>query len=131
MVGALGFMDATYLTLKHYAGEVVGCTITQGCEIVTTSVYSQFYGIPVALFGALYYLTIVVLMIAYFDRKNEVLLRIGAWLTFTGLVASLYFVGVQAFILHAWCQYCIGSAISSSVLFLLGITYLLKQKSTS
>lgn len=128
LVSPIGFLDATYLTLKHYAGQTVGCTITQGCEIVTTSSYSVFYGIPVALFGVLYYLLIVLLMIAYVDRKQENVIRLACWITPVGFVASLYFVGIQAFVLQAWCQYCIGSAITSTLLFLLGMTYLATHK---
>lgn len=127
-VGLLGFVDATFLTIEHFGGTELACGITGGCDVVTTSVYSEIFGIPVALLGALYYLTMVVLMIAYTDRGKEVLLRGASWLTITGLVASIYFTSIQAFVLDAWCQYCIGSAITSTLLFILGMTYLVKRK---
>ena len=127
-VGLLGFIDATYLTIKHYTKGEVACSITQGCDIVTSSIYSEVFGIPVALFGSLFYLTMVIAMIAYIDRGHEKILRLASWFTIAGLLASIYFVSLQAFVLHAWCQYCIGSAITSTTLFVLGMIYLYHQR---
>lgn len=121
-VALLGFLDASYLTIKHYAQSSVTCGLTQGCEIVTTSAYSQILGVPVALLGSLYYLTLIVLLIAYMDRKHAWLLRTASLFTCLGLLASVYFVSVQAFVLGAWCQYCIGSALSSTLLFGIGMS---------
>ena len=127
-VGLLGFIDATYLTIKHYTQGEITCSITNGCDVVTSSIYSEIFGIPVALLGALFYLTMVVAMIAYLDRKNEKILRLASCFTIAGLLASIYFVSLPAFVLHAWCQYCIGSAITSTTLFVFGMIYLYHQR---
>ena len=74
-VAPLGFADAVYLTVEHYANRVPPCTILHGCEQVTTSAYSFFYGIPVALLGALYYLAIIVGVALYLDTKRELILK--------------------------------------------------------
>ncbi len=124
----LGFADATYLTLKHYSGSPITCSLTHGCDIVTTSAYSQILGVPVALLGALYYLSVILLSIFVLDRKNTNILRLISRLSWLGLGASVYFIIIQAFILNAWCQYCIGSAITSTSLFVVGMVYLKKQK---
>lgn len=115
----IGFLDASYLTVNHFAGTVPPCTIG-GCEQVTTSKYSEIFGIPVALFGSLYYLTIFLGVIAYVDKKNVQILRRVSALTLVGLLASIYFVSLQAFVIDAYCTYCIGSAITSTLLFILG-----------
>ena len=65
-VSFFGFLDATYLTINHYQGKIPPCSIVVGCEIVTTSRYSLFLNIPVALIGAIYYLTVFVLTVLYF-----------------------------------------------------------------
>ncbi len=124
IVSLLGFIDATYLTIKHFSGEAITCSLTNGCDAVTNSVYSEIFGIPLALAGALYYLLIFLLAIYYFDTKKQIILKNISFLTPIGLIASAYFTYIQAFILHAWCQYCIGSAITSSLLFLTGMIYL-------
>jgi len=127
VVSLLGFMDSTYLAVKKLTGSPVTCTIVHGCDTVTSSVYSEIFGIPVALLGSLFYLMILVLSVAYLDRKKEKLLSCISKLTWIGLFASVYFMVVQAFILHAYCIYCIGSAITSSTLFVGGMIYLSKN----
>jgi len=126
----LGFADATYLTLKHYSGSPITCSLTHGCGVVTASAYSELFGIPVALLGALYYLSVILLSIFVLDRKNPNILRLISQFTWVGLGASVYFIIVQAFLLHAWCQYCIGSAITSTSLFIVGMVYLRHTSST-
>src|SRR5665811_1198486 len=54
----LGFIDASYLTIVHYRDALPNCSILKGCDIVTTSALSTIGGIPIALFGALFYLAL-------------------------------------------------------------------------
>ena len=120
VVAVLGFADAGYLTVEHYRNTIPPCT-TDGCETVLTSVYATVAGIPVALGGALYYLAFLVLLMIYLDTKKEVVLRGALVFTVLGFLASLYFFFLQAFVIHAFCQYCIGSAITSTILFISAI----------
>lgn len=120
-VGVIGFSDATYLTIKHYRNEIPPCSITHGCGQVTASPYSKILGIPVALLGAIYYLAVLAGTLAYLDTKNEQLLGLTAVATWAGLVMSLWFLGVQAFIIKAFCQYCLLSAVTSTLLWITGL----------
>lgn len=128
ILALIGFADATYLTLKHFNGGPITCSLTHGCDEVTSSAYSEIFGIPVALFGALYYLGVILLAVLYLDKKKEQVLSLISKLTWIGLGAAIYFTYIQAVILNAWCQYCIGSAITSTLLFITGMTYLHKHK---
>ena len=120
------FLDATYLTLNHYQNTTPACNIVAGCETVTTSSFSQIAGIPVALLGMIYYLTILFLALSYQQSKEKKHLVLVSRLTPIGLLASIYFVSLQVFIIGAICEYCIGSALSSTLLFVLGILTLKK-----
>ncbi len=130
VLSLLGFLDAAYLTLEHYRGVVPPCSVVQGCEQVTTSGYSMIFGIPVALLGALYYLIILLFSIAYLDTQNDRWLRQAAFFTPLGFLASLWFIYLQAVIIRAWCLYCIGSATTSTLLFVIG-TFILAGPPTS
>lgn len=120
----IGFADAAFLAIEHYRGVVPPCTIISGCEKVTTSVYSEVFGVPLALFGAIYYFTLLILIIAYFDLKKTIILKIAALATTIGLLASLYFAYLQLFVIKAICLYCMISAAASAMLFVLGIIIL-------
>lgn len=121
----LGFSDATYLTAKHYLGSPVTCILFEGCEKVTTSPYSVVYGVPVALLGALYYATVLILAVAYFDSRRISILKLMAAITPAGFLASLWFVYLQLFVINAICFYCMVSAATSTALFGLGMYILL------
>lgn len=123
-VSFLGFLDVTYLTAEHYLGLPLNCSVFEGCEQVVASKYATIGSIPVALFGAIYYLSIFLLAIFYLDTKRIVALILAVLLTPLGLSASLWFLYLQLFIIKALCLYCIISAISSTSLFILGIVTL-------
>lgn len=121
VVGFLGFLDATFLAAEHYLGVLIGCPIFGECEKVLTSPYSVVGSIPVALFGAVYYLLIFILGLAYFDTKQTRLLNFAVYLTSLGLIASLWFLYLQIFVIKALCFYCLLSALTSILLFILGL----------
>jgi len=119
VVALIGFADASYLVIEHYQGVVPPCSITGGCEKVLTSSYSEVLGIPVSLPGALFYLLVAAGALAYIEGRHEKIFRYSLLLTVFGLLASLWFVFLQAFVIHSYCAYCLGSAITSTMLFIL------------
>jgi uncharacterized membrane protein len=119
-----GFLDASYLTAKHYLGFQVPCTILDGCEQVLTSQYASIFGIPVALFGAAYYLAVFLFVVAYVDRKQRIFLQGAVLLPIAGFLASAGFMVIQVFILNAFCFYCVLSAALTTVLFALSLHFI-------
>lgn len=120
VIAILGFVDATYLTVEHYINGIVPCALTSGCEIVTTSIYSTVVGVPVALLGALYYFSVIFGLIIYLDSKNERLLFWLAHYSALGFIASAFLIIIQIFFLKSICIYCMGSALSSTLIYYLG-----------
>ena len=127
IVSFLGFLDATYLTAQHYMGAIPPCVITTGCETVLTSEHSVIFGVPTALWGAIYYLLIFILAVLALDLKPEII-RFAAYLTTIGFLASLYFVYLQFFVIKEICSYCMISAATSTILFILGMLVIIKYK---
>src|SRR3989338_11329932 len=126
----VGLSDASYLTAKHYLGTPINCSIFGDCDKVTTSAYSAIWGIPVALFGAIYYIFIFLLAIWYLDSKKESILYFIASATAVGFLASVWFLYLQLFVIGALCLYCIISAITSTLLFITGLI-VLKYRETN
>ena len=120
LLAVIGFADSAYLTAEHVRGGIPPCSFTEGCGTVLTSAYAQIAGIPVAAMGLGYYALLIVLMVAYLDIGKRALVHWAAWLTTVGLLASAYLVAVQAFVLRAYCPYCLLSATTSTGLFIVG-----------
>jgi len=133
LIAFAGFLDASYLAAKYFLGSPVICNLLKGCEIVTSSKYSVMFGIPIALMGSLYYLALLILTVVFFDTGRSVFLKAAAYGTVFGFIASLYFVYLQFFVIKALCLYCLLSAVSSTVLLVLGglVIYRSKQNPLS
>lgn len=125
LVSAVGFLDATYLGAKYYLGGPIPCSFVNGCDIVTKSEYATVMGIPVAVLGALYYLSMLILGCVYLETKKISILKFIARYTLVGFLVSLYLIIIQIFILKAICLYCMLSAMSSIIIFTFGLSILL------
>ncbi len=115
----IGFVDASYLAILHFIEEVPPCTIIKGCEIVTRSIYSELFGIPVALFGSLYYLSIFSIAFYHFKTKKIEAVHLLAKITWAGVIASGYFLYLQLYVLKAICLFCMISIGTSTTLLVL------------
>jgi len=124
VVALLGFVDAAYLTVEHFLGVVPPCSLVHGCDKVLTSQYSVILGVPVSLAGALFYLLVLAAALSFFDGKRTAFLKWALILSLPAFLVSLWFVFVQVFILHSYCVYCLGSALTSTILFVIAMKIL-------
>lgn len=128
LVAFIGFADATYLTVEHYQNKLPPCTIG-GCETVLSSEYAIVLGVPVALLGAMYYLAILISVFLFIDMKKDMFLQAPLLFTSLGVLASLWFVYLQLFVIHAFCPYCAVSGLTTTVLFIILLYVFLKNRS--
>lgn len=117
VISIVGFADASYLTVKHYTGASVGCSLVQGCDAVTKSSYAVIMNVPVALLGVGYYMSIAALAAAHIKTKQARWMRAAFLLTPVGFAASVWFVYLQLAVIGALCIYCVISAGASTGLF--------------
>lgn len=119
LVAFFGVIDATYLTIEHLAGRSVRCMVVSGCDEVLSSSYATIVGgIPVAALGALAYFTafsLATLAVFGYEGARKFLAPLVA-LMFLG---TLWFVYLQAFVIKAFCAYCLLSAAITTTLALL------------
>jgi uncharacterized membrane protein len=109
-------VDTLYLSLTRDTGPAV-CHVTEGCGDVLTSVYSEIGGIPISWFGFGFYF-FVFAMAAFGLAGDRATLRFLRWPTLAALLVSGVLTGIQAFVLEAWCEYCLTSAALSTLIFL-------------
>ncbi len=122
-----GFADATYITANYSLGKIPPCFVTTGCETVLLSSWSKIAGIHVSVLGMVYYLCILALAAFYLYSKKEKVLALLAWGTFAGFIMSVWFVAVQAFIIGDFCFYCLISATTSTILFVVGSIWIFSR----
>jgi uncharacterized membrane protein len=99
-----GIAIAAYIEYERASGGQLACG-TGGCEQVQNSKYAELFGVPVAVLG----------LAAYAVVFATALLRVpaaaltGAAVALAGLAFALYLLAVQAFVLDAYCTWCLAS----------------------
>ena len=61
----LGIADSTYLSYTALTGSSLACSIKglDGCNVVAQSIYSHLFGIPLGVYGVIFYV-----LLFYFSR---------------------------------------------------------------
>ncbi|KKU53335.1 MAG: hypothetical protein UX74_C0001G0053 [Parcubacteria group bacterium GW2011_GWA2_47_10b] len=112
----LGLMS--YLTVIHYTQASSFCDLSEtvSCDVVTTSIYSEIFGIPVSIFGAGYFAFVIFLI---FKAKSKVLFQALFYITFFVLFPSLYLTLTEILFIKSLCILCETSkAIMFVILFI-------------
>lgn len=104
-----GVADAVYLTVHHYTGEKVPCSVVAGCEQVLTSSYAEIAGIPLAIFGAIAYFTAFSLAILAAFGNRSMWKIFGVQVSLMAIFTA-WLIYLQAFVIEAFCQFCLVSA---------------------
>jgi uncharacterized membrane protein len=119
----LGIADSTYLSYTALTNTALTCNIKglDGCNTVAQSVYSHLFGIPLALYGVVFYVLVFIFAAAALFWTRRFLTAGLATLGTLGLIASIIFELIQVVLIKAICIYCLGSAIISLFLCILGL----------
>ena len=109
IVALAGLADAIYLSVQAFTGETLSCGGSPDCFRVLGSSYAKIGGIPVAMLGALAYFSVFsfATFAAFGHGRVRKFLALVVGAMFMGTLWLLY---VQAFLLHAYCRYCLFSA---------------------
>jgi len=124
LLSLVGFLISLYLWL-HAIG-VIGelkCG-TGSCEVVQASPYARVAGVPVAFFGVVGYVALFVTALVglqpSFLPKRSVSALLAALAT-GGLVFTAYLTYLEAFVIHGWCRWCLGSAAVIGVIWVVAM----------
>src|SRR3989344_405347 len=114
-----GIADSAYLAQHETTGLPLLCNIESltGCNVVVSSAYSQFLGVPLADLGLIFYTVLFVVAAFEIALFNQSLRRGLQVLAVIGIVTSLYSVYTQVFLFNSLCVYCLASS-SISILVL-------------
>lgn len=123
----VGLAEAIYLTVMNLTGETALCGESADCFKVLGSSYARIGKIPVAGFGALAYFAAfscaVYSAFGYVRARTLFVVVVGAM-----FAATLWFLYVQAMLLHAFCRFCLFSA---AMIFILTAVAVLTPRSDS
>lgn len=121
-VATIGVGVATYITIAESGGGSPSCVAGgHGCQTVAESEYSEIAGINVAIFGIIGY--VLILATGFFATDWARLS--GFALALGGFGFSIYLTYLEIWEIEAICQWCVGSAVLMTILFILNTMRLL------
>ena len=125
VIALAGLADATYLTVQFLTGETVVCGGSPDCFKVLGSAYARVGGIPIAAFGVLAYFSVFsfATFAAFGYPRSGKFFALTVWAMFA---VTLWLLFVQAFVLHAFCRYCL---LSAALIFILAAVVVLTPSS--
>jgi len=125
VLALVGLFVALYLWLHALGfGGAIKCGASGGCETVQTSQWAVFLGFPVAFYGVVGYLAVLIVALialrpaALLDRRWDGLL---AGLATVGLLFTAYLTYLELFVIHAICRWCVGSAVIITLVWIVSI----------
>jgi protein-disulfide isomerase len=102
-------LGASLASLVDYVGTDASFCDASGCSTVRLSAWARPLGIPMPVFGVAFFALMIALSFASRPRLR-MLAGIG------GALWAVALIGIQAFVLHAWCKLCLVSDIAAIAL---------------
>jgi protein-disulfide isomerase/rhodanese-related sulfurtransferase len=120
----VGLWDSAYLWWAYTSPSRPMVCLGDGCDAVRASPFAYPGGIPLPIFGVAMYATLLLLI--FFEpllggRLGRAARYAVAGISGVGFLFSLYLTGIEAFVLHAWCAWCVVSALAVTFIFALAL----------
>ena len=121
----VGIGVAFYDAYSIYNGQALWCPPPiNGCNEVALSPYARIYDLPVGYFGVVYYVYMFGLAaLLAFDPFSRGLRFAALVYSALGVCFSIYFMYLQIAFIHAFCIYCLVSAVTTLLLFIAAISH--------
>jgi protein-disulfide isomerase/rhodanese-related sulfurtransferase/uncharacterized membrane protein len=120
-----GLFDALYLWWVYTSPSRPMVCLGTGCDLVRASRYAHLWGQPLPIYGAAMYLVLAVAILAqgWTDSQEGERLAQSTVVVISagGFAFSLYLTAIEAFAVHAYCLWCVGSAVIVTVIFALSL----------
>lgn len=115
-----GIAVSSYLASSEAQGAPLICNIESlsGCNVVVNSAYSQFMGISLADIGLFFYTILFILAAFELFQMNHLLRHLLQGLALVAILSSVYSVYTQAFLIKAYCVYCLTSVLLTVIIFI-------------
>ena len=115
-----GLADSVYIATYEMSGTgiVCGSGSYSDCSMVSSNPHAYLFGVPIAWLGVLFYSSIFVLAALELVMWSQFLRRVIQGSSLLGVLAALYFLYIQMFVIGAYCVYCLISGLIALIMFL-------------
>ena len=130
-----GLFDALYLWWVYSSPTHPIVCLDTGCDLVRASRYAHLWGLPLPIYGVAMYLALAAAILAQGWITSPSMARLAQWkvtlISAGGFAFSLYLTTLEAFVIRAYCTWCVGSAIIVTLIFALSLVDLRREPATA
>jgi len=121
LTALIGLLDSIYLTVLKLSNNKSLCIQGVGdCWSVNTSIYSEIFGIPIAVLGMGAYGFVLILL--WTENRNHLIQQYASFIllgvTLIGIIYSAYLTYLEIAVIKAICPFCVISAVAMLILFI-------------
>ena len=133
VLALIGIAVAFYDSYAIYNHQPLWCPPPiDGCNIVADSPYTRIFGLPLGYFGLVFYVYMfgLVALLAFdpFSRG----LRLGTLLyALIGVSLTAGFIYIQVTYIHAFCIYCLISAVATLLFFIAALWHFIATRTAA
>jgi len=120
----VGAAASSYLLVEYVTGQPGICLTGSGCDLVRSSAFGYPLGIPMPLFGLVFYLGAI--WLTFQAQQGRTIAGTSAEATLVGLaaagvIASAILTAFETFVIRAFCSWCLIQAVSGVALLVAAI----------
>lgn len=120
LLSLLGLVVASFLFYEYSLSGPILCPTGVGCDIVRASPYSKFFGISIPILGIIFYLVMAAFSVVHsHDLPKKLVRQLQLLVAVTGVIFGSYLTYLEAFVIKAFCFWCVTSFIISVAILLL------------
>jgi uncharacterized membrane protein len=130
ILALIGLGVASYLAYVEVTQVEAVCGPVGECNIVQSSQFAKILGVPVAIFGIIYYLAVIGLWLlsrsirAPWAKRLPFLIVV---ISLGGMLFSIYLTALELLVIKAICAWCLSSAVITTLIFFTMVAKLTKQ----
>jgi len=110
-LGWTGVLLSTYLYFIQQNTLSNGCSVGGGCSYVLSGEYSKFLGQPIALWGILFYVGLMALVVLRKFYAEFITERYMNLYLLSGVLFTIYLRYLEIFKINHFCKWCWGSVV--------------------
>lgn len=119
ILSLFGLAVSAFLFYEYTFTGPIFCPTGQGCNIVRASPYSTFLGISIPILGVFFYLTMAMLAVVHtHELPRKFIHRLQLAGSIIGFGFGVYLTYLEAFVIRAFCFWCVISFIISLIILL-------------
>lgn len=131
VLSLIGLFDSIYLLWEYTSPNRPMVCMGGGCDAVRASSYAHFAGLPTPVYGAVMY-CFLALLIFLFPLLPASLARLSEYgiaiISGAGFLVSAYLTGIEGFVIHSWCMWCLISAVTVTLILILTVVDLARPR---